>query len=52
MRKLGAALGVEAMSLYNHVDNKDDVLDGILSAVMRDGDPMPEPERALAGAAA
>ena len=34
MRKLGAALGVEAMSLYNHVDNKDDVLDGILNAVM------------------
>jgi TetR/AcrR family transcriptional regulator, tetracycline repressor protein len=34
MRKLGAALGVEAMSLYNHVDNKDDVLDGILEAVL------------------
>ena len=26
MRKLGAALGVEAMSLYNHVRNKDDLL--------------------------
>jgi AcrR family transcriptional regulator len=26
MRKLGAALGVEAMSLYNHVQNKDDLL--------------------------
>jgi AcrR family transcriptional regulator len=26
MRKLGAALGVEAMSLYNHVANKDDLL--------------------------
>jgi AcrR family transcriptional regulator len=25
MRKLGAALGVEAMSLYNHVRNKDDL---------------------------
>jgi TetR/AcrR family tetracycline transcriptional repressor len=35
MRKLGAALGVEAMSLYNHVDNKDDVLDGILDSVLR-----------------
>jgi AcrR family transcriptional regulator len=34
MRKLGAALGVEAMSLYNHVDNKDDVLDGVLEAVL------------------
>ena len=26
MRKLGAELGVEAMSLYNHVANKDDLL--------------------------
>ncbi len=26
MRKLGAHLGVEAMSLYRHVDNKDDLL--------------------------
>ena len=30
MRKLGQALGVEAMSLYNHVANKEDVLDGIV----------------------
>jgi AcrR family transcriptional regulator len=29
MRKLGAALGVEAMSLYNHVDSKDDLLTGL-----------------------
>jgi AcrR family transcriptional regulator len=29
MRKLGALLGVEAMSLYNHVDNKDDLLDAV-----------------------
>ena len=29
MRSLGAALGVEAMSLYNHVANKDDVLSGM-----------------------
>ena len=29
MRKLGAALGVEAMSLYNHVHNKDDLLDAL-----------------------
>ena len=33
MRKLGLALGVEAMSLYNHVANKDDLLDGIVDAV-------------------
>ena len=31
MRKLGAELGVEAMSLYNHVANKDDVLDGVVT---------------------
>ncbi|HSO52005.1 MAG TPA: TetR/AcrR family transcriptional regulator C-terminal domain-containing protein [Actinomycetes bacterium] len=30
MRKLGEALGVEAMSLYNHVANKDDLLDGMV----------------------
>lgn len=29
MRKVGAVLGVEAMSLYNHVSNKDDLLDAI-----------------------
>jgi len=33
MRKLGAELGVEAMSLYNHVDNKDDLFDGMIDAV-------------------
>jgi AcrR family transcriptional regulator len=34
MRRLGDALGVEAMSLYNHVANKDDVLDGIVGLVL------------------
>ena len=34
MRKLGRALGFEAMSLYNHVTDKDDVLDGILDLVL------------------
>lgn len=29
MRKLGAKLGVEAMSLYNHVKNKADLLDAV-----------------------
>jgi AcrR family transcriptional regulator len=33
MRKLGEALGVQAMSLYNHVANKDDLLDGMIDAV-------------------
>jgi AcrR family transcriptional regulator len=34
MRKLAQALGVEAMSLYNHVSNKDEVLDGIADLVV------------------
>lgn len=34
MRELGRRLGVEAMSLYNHVDSKDDVLDGIVDLVV------------------
>ena len=33
MRKLGRTLGFEAMSLYNHVANKHDVIDGILDLV-------------------
>ena len=33
MRKLAQALGVKAMSLYNHVTNKEDVLDGIVEIV-------------------
>ena len=33
MRKLAQELGVEAMSLYNHVENKDDILDGIVDLV-------------------
>ncbi len=33
MRRLGQELGVEAMSLYNHVANKDDLLDGIVELV-------------------
>jgi AcrR family transcriptional regulator len=39
MRKLGQVLGFEAMSLYNHVANKDDVLDGILDLVLDETDP-------------
>jgi AcrR family transcriptional regulator len=33
MRNLGGKLGVEAMSLYNHVHNKDDMLDGMIDVV-------------------
>src|SRR6266487_3899674 len=39
MRKLGQMLGFEAMSLYNHVANKDDVLDGILDLVLAESEP-------------
>jgi AcrR family transcriptional regulator len=33
MRKLGEAVGVEAMSLYNHVPSKADLLDGLIDLV-------------------
>jgi AcrR family transcriptional regulator len=33
MRGLAGQLQVEAMSLYNHVDNKDDLLDGMIELV-------------------
>ena len=38
MRKLGEAVGVEAMSLYNHVANKDDLLDGMVDVVFSEID--------------
>jgi AcrR family transcriptional regulator len=34
MRRLGEALGVQAMSLYRHVAGKDDLLDGVQGAVL------------------
>jgi AcrR family transcriptional regulator len=36
MRKLATALGVEAMSLYNHVKNKEDIVAGILDLVVEE----------------
>jgi AcrR family transcriptional regulator len=33
MRKLGQELGVDAMALYRHVRNKDDMLDGIVEVI-------------------
>ena len=33
MRKLGQELGVEAMAIYHHFTNKDEVLDGIIDLV-------------------
>jgi AcrR family transcriptional regulator len=38
MRKLGQELGVEAMALYYHFANKDEVLDGIVDLVFREID--------------
>jgi AcrR family transcriptional regulator len=38
MRKLGRELGVEAMSLYNHVASKVDLLDGMIDAVFSEID--------------
>ena len=34
MRKLGQELGVDAMSLYHHVKDKDDILSGIVDVVV------------------
>ena len=48
MRKLGQQLGFEAMSLYNHVANKDDLLDGMLDLVLAEME-APRPEDGLAG---
>ncbi|WP_255355826.1 TetR family transcriptional regulator, partial [Frankia sp. CpI1-P] len=42
MRRLAAELGVEAMSLYNHVANKRDLLDGIAARVY-ESIPLPDP---------
>jgi AcrR family transcriptional regulator len=41
MRKLGHELGVEAMSLYNHVRNKVDMLDGMVDLVFSEIDLSP-----------
>jgi AcrR family transcriptional regulator len=38
MRKLGEELGVEAMSLYNHVATKSDLLDGMIDGVFSEID--------------
>lgn len=44
MRKLGAELGVEAMSLYNHVPSKDALLDGMVEVFLRGMKIPPEDE--------
>ena len=42
MRRLGAELGVEAMSLYNHVPNKDALLDGMVEVLLGELEVPPE----------
>src|SRR6185437_6385691 len=42
MRRLGARLGVEAMSLYRHVRDKRDLLDALHAAVLGDLQPTGE----------
>jgi AcrR family transcriptional regulator len=42
MRNLGRQLGVEAMSLYNHVANKEDIVDGLVDMVFAEID-LPAP---------
>jgi len=39
MRRLGQEIGIEAMSLYNHVANKDDLLDGVVELVVGEIEP-------------
>src|SRR5512144_739658 len=39
MRKLAQQLGVEAMSLYNHVENRDDIVDGMIELVAGEIEP-------------
>src|SRR5215213_902133 len=44
MRKLGSELGVEAMSLYNHVPNKGALLDGMVEILLGELEMPPENE--------
>jgi AcrR family transcriptional regulator len=45
MRKLARSLGVEAMSLYNHVANKGDLFDAMFELVMTEVELPPDSER-------
>jgi AcrR family transcriptional regulator len=49
MRRIGRELGVEAMSLYNHVRDKEDILDSICEAVVSEFR-VPEAEGWIEGA--
>ena len=39
MRRLGDALGVEAMALYHHFPNKDAILDGVVARIIEETGP-------------
>lgn len=43
MHKLGAELGVRGMSLYNHIDGKDGLLDGLVEAMWAEVEVSDEP---------
>jgi AcrR family transcriptional regulator len=54
MRRLGQELGVEAMALYRHVRDKDDIVDGATDAVVGEiqlGEPVDDWKTAMAGLA-
>lgn len=42
MRRLGSELGVEAMSLYNHIPNKSALLDGLVEVLLGELEVPPE----------
>lgn len=44
MRRLGRELGVEPMSLYRHIENKDAVLDGIVELIILEIDVPTDPD--------
>jgi TetR/AcrR family tetracycline transcriptional repressor len=46
MRRVAREVGVEAMSLYNHVRDKEDLLDGMVETIMAS---MPEPDEPVDG---
>lgn len=43
MRRVARELGVEAMSLYYHVRDREDLLDGLAETMVRSGLPPPQP---------